>query len=75
VAIAWDLGGSDNGERRFRMSWRETNGPPVTPPVRNGFGHVVISDMVASSLRGDVTLDYAKGGLAWAIDMPVTSVI
>ncbi len=75
VAIAWELGGSNNGERRFRMSWRETNGPPVTPPVRNGFGHVVISHMVASSLRGDVTLDYAAGGLAWAIDMPSTSVI
>jgi two-component sensor histidine kinase len=75
VAIAWDLAGADNGERRFRMSWRESGGPPVTPPARNGFGHVVISEMVASSLRGDVTLDYAESGLAWAIDTPAASVL
>ena len=57
------------------MSWRESNGPPVTPPARKGSGHVVISQMVASSLRGEVTLDYAQGGLSWAIDTPSASVV
>ena len=45
------------------MSWRETGGPPVTQPTKKGFGHVVISEMVASSLHGHVTLDYAREGL------------
>ena len=75
VAIAWDLGGgSATVGRRFGMSWRESNGPPVTPPARKGFGHVVISQMVAISLRGQVTLDYAQDGLSWAIDVPSDSV-
>ena len=76
VAIAWELGGgSATAGPRFRMSWRESNGPPVSQPTRKGFGHVVISQMVASSLRGQVTLDYAPDGLSWAIDTPSASVI
>jgi PAS domain S-box-containing protein len=76
VAIAWQLrDGAGTATPRFHMSWRESNGPPVTPPARKGFGHVVISQMVASSLRGEVTLDYAQGGLSWAIDTPSASVV
>jgi PAS domain S-box-containing protein len=76
VAIAWELrDGVATATPRFHMSWRESDGPPVTPPARKGFGHVVISQMVAGSLRGHVTLDYAKDGLWWAIDAPSTSVI
>lgn len=75
VAIAWETDdGSGSREPRFRISWRESNGPPVTPPSRRGFGHVVITDMVASSLRGAVTLDYAREGLRWTLDMPGASV-
>ncbi len=75
VAIAWEPAGSEAQEGRSRMSGRETTGPPVAPPVKKGFGHVVISEMVASSLRGEVTLDYAPGGLVWSIDMPASSVL
>ena len=56
------------------MSWRETGGPPVTPPERKGFGRTVISQMVASSLRAQVALDYAAAGVSWTLDAPVSSV-
>jgi len=74
VAITWELNGAPTGERHFRMSWHETNGPPVSPPARKGFGHVVISDIVASSLRGEVTLEYAPEGLRWTLDLPDANV-
>ena len=76
VAIDWELSsGTDQSQRRFRVSWRETGGPPVLPPERKGFGHIVISEMVAGSLRGEVTLDYAADGLIWSIEMPSASAI
>jgi two-component sensor histidine kinase len=75
VAIAWELRDRAAAAGRFHMSWRESNGPPVTSPARKGFGHVVISQMVATSLRGEVTLDFAQDGLSWAIDTPSASVI
>jgi PAS domain S-box-containing protein len=76
VAVDWGLSGAQTSqEERFRMSWRERGGPPVAPPTKKGFGHVVISEMVASSLHGHVTLDYAREGLLWAIDTPRSSVM
>jgi PAS domain S-box-containing protein len=74
VAVAWELDGTASSESRFRMSWHETNGPPVVPPERKGFGHTVISEMVAASLQGEVTLEYAREGLSWAIEAPGASV-
>ena len=74
VAIAWEVTAPASGEARFRMSWRETGGPPVTPPERKGFGHIVISEMVASSLRAQVALDYAAAGVSWTLDAPISSV-
>jgi two-component sensor histidine kinase len=70
VVIGWEVSGPETAEGRFRMTWREKGGPPVSQPARKGFGHVVISEMVGSSLHGDVTLDYAREGLQWAIDTP-----
>jgi PAS domain S-box-containing protein len=70
VAINWEVAGAEEEARRFRMTWRERNGPPVTQPAKKGFGHVVISEMVASSLHGEVTLNYAREGMCWAIDVP-----
>jgi PAS domain S-box-containing protein len=70
VVIGWEVSAPETAEGRFRMTWREKGGPPVSQPDRQGFGHVVISEMVGSSLHGDVTLDYAREGLQWAIDTP-----
>ena len=75
VAIGWELVEPEGLERRFHMNWRETNGPPVEPPAKKGFGHIVISEMVASALHGEVQLDYAPDGLVWSIDVPVSSVL
>jgi two-component sensor histidine kinase len=74
VAIAWTLDGTRGSGRRFQMSWRETGGPPVSPPTRKGFGHVVISEIVASSMGGEVTLEYAPEGVRWTLDLPNANV-
>ncbi len=69
VTIAWSM-----DEGRFRMSWSESGGPPVTPPEREGFGSSVIRDMPAASLGADVRLDYRAEGLHWTLDAPADSV-
>jgi PAS domain S-box-containing protein len=75
VTIAWDLDAPSAGERRFRMSWRETGGPEVREPEHKGFGHIVINQMVAASLRGDVALDFAPDGVSWTLDAPAATVV
>jgi two-component system CheB/CheR fusion protein len=70
VNITWELAGSGNGERLFRLNWREERGPPVRPPERKGFGHIVVAEMVASSLRGKVALEFPSEGLTWTLEIP-----
>jgi len=36
VVIAWHVATEPSG-RRFRMSWREDGGPPVSAPTKTGF--------------------------------------
>jgi two-component sensor histidine kinase len=73
VVVSWGLTGTGEA-RRFHIEWRELNGPPVAPPHSKGFGHVVIEDMVASSLHGEVKLDFAPDGLRWTLDIPTAYV-
>ena len=70
VAIVWSL---EDG--RFRLSWTESGGPPVTPPEREGFGSSVIRDIPAASLGADVQLDYRAEGLRWTLDAPADNVV
>lgn len=51
----------------FSMSWAESNGPPVQPPTRTGFGQTVIKRLVEISLGGTVEIDYAAEGLSWRL--------
>ncbi|MFL9828895.1 sensor histidine kinase, partial [Rhodoplanes sp. SY1] len=50
----------------FRLTWRESGGPPVCPPTRKGFGSVVLERMMAGWGATSV-IDYAPAGLVWAL--------
>lgn len=67
VAIAWSV---DDGQQ-FTLSWKEAGGPPVSVPVRRGFGHRVLVRMAEHQLDAKVMLDYAASGLSWQIVVPV----
>lgn len=62
VEIRWVLGGDD---APLTIRWTESDGPPVTPPERKGFGNTVIIDMVASALDAEVETSYGETGFAW----------
>ena len=67
VAVSWALEGGTLG-----LSWRETGGPAVTAPTRQGFGTRAIA-LLAQQLRGEVALDWTGEGLACAVKIPVRS--
>jgi two-component sensor histidine kinase len=47
------------------MEWRETGGPAVSEPTETGFGHVLIHDMMRSTLKAEVSISYEVQGLVW----------
>lgn len=69
VHIEWSEVNAD-GTPRFRMIWREANGPPVTQSGRKGFGRYVIEDAVARGLSGTAQINWVKAGLTWTLDAP-----
>lgn len=69
VDIQWSVNQPD-GRRLFNMSWRESGGPTVQKPETTGFGHSIIRDMVARSLDGEASLEFAASGVSWEIVSP-----
>jgi two-component sensor histidine kinase len=57
------------------MSWTESDGPPVRPPERGGFGSTVIGAMAKQTLGGEVRLEYAPSGLVWALTCPAANAV
>ena len=53
-----------------RLTWRETGGPPVTPPERRGFGSRLI-ERSTTELDGETQLDFASEGLRYSATIPL----
>lgn len=70
VEISWEWLPAADGERRLELCWRETGGPEVKPPAHKGFGHTVIEQLAAASLRGTAKLDWQPHGLVWTLEIP-----
>jgi PAS domain S-box-containing protein len=68
VSLDWTL-----DDETLRVTWRESGGPPVTPPERTGFGVRLIRRGLAIELGAQVELDYAPDGLVCRIAAPATA--
>ncbi|MEQ8268027.1 MAG: HWE histidine kinase domain-containing protein [Parvibaculum sp.] len=62
IAVDWTVEPGPEG-KRLLLHWRETGGPPVTPPLHKGFGTRVLEQGLAGELDGTVDFDYRPGGL------------
>lgn len=58
VAIDWEIDADE-----LSLTWRESGGPRVRPPERQGFGTRLLERALASDLGGRVDLDFQPCGL------------
>ncbi|NGM35603.1 histidine kinase [Methylobacterium sp. DB0501] len=68
VAVEWQV-----GPGTLSLRWRESGGPPVAAPARTGFGTRLIRTSLERELAGEVRLDFAAGGLACLIAVPLAA--
>ena len=73
LAIKWSLEPDIGGSVDIR--WEESGGPPVAPPTHSGFGQIVMVQMLKSSLRANIELDYAESGLVWKFTAPAARLL
>lgn len=69
VTVTSTLEGEDD-DGRLVIQWRETGGPPVKAPKRQGFGTRLIKKVVARALRADVEMEYRPDGLICRMAVP-----
>jgi two-component sensor histidine kinase len=69
VMVSWR---APRGDERIRLEWTESRGPPVRAPERKGFGHLVMTQLVAQALQGTSKLEFRPDGVHWSLDIPAT---
>jgi PAS domain S-box-containing protein len=75
IEIGWTIAGGPADAKRFQMTWRESGGPLVSPPVHKGFGTTVITGTVSRTFNGKAELAYRPEGVSWALTAPIGHLI
>jgi len=70
VDLDWKTQGR-KGARRLVLTWRESGGPKVAPPDRQGFGSILIRRSLAKVIDSEVTHDFRPGGVFAEISIPL----
>jgi two-component sensor histidine kinase/PAS domain-containing protein len=73
VEISWRIRTLE-GVPRLKLTWRERGGPPVKKPARKGFGHNITVRSLARVVSGEVKIDFAKSGVVWSVDAPLSAI-
>ena len=70
-----DIGWRQDGDGALVVTWKERNGPPVTPPTRRGFGTVIIERSLRHDIKGTSTLAFDPEGVGCVITIPSEHVV
>ncbi|WP_438005899.1 AAA family ATPase [Sorangium sp. So ce321] len=62
VAVTWNVS-AQTPEPLVSLEWQETNGPPVRPPRRKGFGSRLIERDLQRQLAREVRLEFLPEGV------------
>src|SRR4051794_7946390 len=66
IGITWDR---DN-ENNVVLHWKESGGPPVSPPARRGFGSLLIERSLKQEIGGSATQNFEPEGLVCRLVIP-----
>jgi PAS domain S-box-containing protein len=71
VTIEWAVRGGAR-DARFRLSWKESGGPPVAHPSSKGFGSRLVGQTIGADFGGRAELHFLPAGVEWLLDAPLT---
>ena len=71
LELRWAVAPSRDPPDRLSIHWRETGGPPVEPPSREGFGSRLIRRSIEGELAGDLNIEFAPNGVTYDISAPL----
>jgi len=69
--VTWRVTGNDE-KPELEIVWLETDGPPVAPPSRRGFGTKLIELSLVRGLNAKVNREFLKTGVRCEISVPLS---
>lgn len=72
IAISWRYDPAVSS--LLEITWKETEGPAVTPPTRKGFGTLLVERLLAAELRGSARLSYDETGVMCIIKADMSQI-
>jgi two-component sensor histidine kinase len=60
---------------RIHLEWREAGASVVKEPERQGFGYLVLAQLVPQALEATAKLEFAPRGCRWTLDFPASHVL
>ncbi|MCJ8057051.1 PAS domain S-box protein [Shinella curvata] len=72
IAISWRYDPTVGS--LLEITWKETDGPAVTPPTRKGFGTLLVERLLAAELRGSAHLSYEETGVTCIIKADMSQI-
>jgi two-component sensor histidine kinase len=66
VRLDWEIL-AETAQPKLRLIWAEAGGPPVTAPVKHGFGSRLIERSARDQLRGEATIDFLPRGVVYTV--------
>jgi two-component sensor histidine kinase/CHASE1-domain containing sensor protein len=74
VHLTWTIDHAAE-EPLFKMTWRETGGPPVSAPSRRGFGELLVRRIAPRDVAGRSTVNYSSEGFQYELEAPLKELI
>jgi two-component sensor histidine kinase len=72
VLVRWRAAKNDG---RILLEWVERDGPAVQSPAHQGFGFLVITELVAQALHGAAKIEFPPDGVRWQLEFPPSHVL
>lgn len=71
VDLTWAVTETEGGEPQFTLRWRESGGPEISAPVREGFGSRMIGRLLPASFQGKAVMRYETAGFEFLLEAPL----
>jgi two-component sensor histidine kinase len=70
VAVTWSVT-IDATRRTLVFDWRESGGPPVSAPTREGFGSRLLDFVLPGQIQARTRIEYAPEGVRVQCSLPL----
>jgi two-component sensor histidine kinase/ActR/RegA family two-component response regulator len=71
VRIGWEQQTMRPGGERLRLTWMESEGPPVVPPSGHGFGLELVEGIATHQLHGAAKVIFDRSGVSCELHIPL----